>query len=142
MQRAALLAASLAALPVIVAGCSMSPPAASSNAASNTGQAAAPPPTYGANAAPAPAAQRDYADSLPYPKQSLIDAFHDSTDPQNPSMPHPPSSYTPAGQPYSPGQQANGAPPPGASAPPAPANPTDALPYPKQSLFDALSNNK
>jgi hypothetical protein len=142
MRRMALVVASLTVLPMIVAGCSSSPPPSSSVASSGGQAAVPPPPTYGANAAAAPAAQRDYADSLPYPKQSLIDAFHDSPDPQNPSMPHPPSSYTPAGQPYSPGQQANGAAPPGAMAPPPPASPTDALPYPKQSLFDAMSNNK
>jgi hypothetical protein len=95
---------------------------------------AAPPPAYGAaaggaTAAAAPAARPDYSDSLPYPKQSLVDAFRGSTDSQNPSVPHPPSSYSASGQPYSPqGQQANSAPPP-------PADPTDSLPYPKQTLF-------
>jgi hypothetical protein len=101
---------------------------------------APPPPAYSATAAAAPAAQRDYSDSLPYPKQSLVDAFRDSADPQNQTVPHPPSSYTPSGQPYSPqGQQANGARPPGApavaAAPPPPPDPTDSLPYPKQTLF-------
>jgi hypothetical protein len=94
---------------------------------------AAPPPV----AAAAPA--RDYSDSMPYPKQSLTDVFRWSTDSQAQSVPQPPSTYAPSGQPYSPqGQAANGA--QTASAPP-PANPDPASsgPYPKQSLFEVFS---
>ena len=93
------------------------------------------------------------SNSLPYPKQSLVDAFRGST--QTPAqgqtqganqgatqgtissrypgstriVPHPPSTYTPSGQPYSPppGQPANSAPPPAATAaaapPPIPIHP-------------------
>ena len=55
-------------------------------------------------------------------------------------------TYTASGQPYvpPPGQQPYGAPPaPGANAaaaPPANPDPTDSLPYPKQSLIDLFSN--
>ena len=97
---------------------------------------------------------QDYTDMLPYPKQSLADVFRGSTQtqaqsqPQTQTVPRPPSTYTPSGQPYSspPGQPArNAAPvgPTGAAAPP-PANPdpTDPLPYPKQSLFEVFSNKQ
>jgi hypothetical protein len=93
---------------------------------------------------------------LPYPKQSLADLFRGSTQAQTQTqnqtqtktqaVPHPPSTYTPSGQPYSrpPGQQPYGAPPaPSATAattPPANPDPTDSLPYPKQSLIDLFSN--
>jgi hypothetical protein len=93
-----------------------------------------------AAAAPAPApppppaaAQRDYSDSLPYPKQSLTDVFRGSTEPQTQTVPRPPTSYTPSGQPYTPQGQA---------AAPAAQNPSDSLPYPQQSLFEVFSNNK
>jgi hypothetical protein len=54
--------------------------------------------------------------------------------------------HPPTGQPYPPppGQQPYGAPPaPGATAaaaPPVTPDPTDSLPYPKQSLIDLFSN--
>jgi hypothetical protein len=122
-----------------------------SSAASSTKQAkparassqqnAAAAPAQPAAAAPAPAAapaaQRDYSDSLPYPKQSLTDVFRGSTETQ--TVPRPPSTYSPSGQPYVPGQAANGA---AAAAPPAGQNPTDSLPYPKQSLFEVFTNDK
>ena len=115
----------------------------------SAGQAATPAgqPSY---TAPASAAQQDYTDSLPYPKQSLADLFRGSTQTQAQSqtqtVPHPPSTYSASGQPYTPpaGQQPYGAPPaPGATAaaaPPANPDPTDSLPYPKQSLIDLFSN--
>ena len=63
------------------------------------------------------------------------------------TVPHPPSTYTSSGQPYSPppGQPANSAPPPAATAaaaPPGNPEPTDSLPYPKQSLFEVFSNKQ
>jgi len=123
------------------------PPAKQAKAArgsSHQQSAAAPPPAQPAYAAPAaappppaPAAQQDYSDSLPYPKQSLADVFRGSTEPQGQSVPRPPSTYTASGQPYTP-QGASG----GAAAAPASQNPADSLPYPKQSLFEVFSNNK
>jgi hypothetical protein len=184
------LIAALAILP-IAAGCSLSPPWSSSAnqtaavpppqnyPASATGQPAyTPPPGQQAYAPPAqrgyatpaataaaasPSVQQDYSDSLPYPKQSLIDAFRGSTQipaqgqtqsatqvaTQGPPqyVPHPPSTYTPSGQPYSPplGQPPNNTPPPAATAaaaPPGNPEPTDSLPYPKQSLFEVFSNKQ
>ena len=72
--------------------------------------------------------------SLPYPKQSLADVFRGSTETQ--TVPRPPSTYTASGQPYTPPQGQGAV----ASAPPANANPTNSLPYPKQSLFDIFSS--
>ena len=113
--------------------------AARASSQQNAAAAPAQPAVTAAAAAPAaaPAAQRDYSDSLPYPKQSLTDVFRGSTETQ--TVPRPPSSYTPSGQPYTPGQAANGA---AAAAPPAGQNPSDSLPYPKQSLFEVFSNDK
>jgi hypothetical protein len=90
---------------------------------------------------------------LPYPRRSL---FQNSPDPQVAAVPHPPGSYTPAGQPYTPppGQQpAYGTPGTApAGAQPAAAQPVAAAPaadadpalhsgaYPSQSLFDVFSN--
>jgi hypothetical protein len=60
---------------------------------------------------------------------------------QTQTVPHPPSTYTASGQPYvpPPGQQPYGALPAAgataAAAPPANPDPSDSLPYPKQSLF-------
>ena len=140
---------------LVLAGCSartntLSPnQTASAPAPTLAGQAAAPAsqPSYTPAAS---AAQQDYSDSLPYPKQSLADLFRGSTQTQAQSqtqtVPHPPGTYTVSGQPYTPppGQQPYGAPPaPGASAaaaPPANPDPTDSLPYPKQSLIDLFSN--
>jgi hypothetical protein len=88
---------------------------------------------------------------LPYPKQSLIDLFRGTTQTsgqsQTQSVPHPPSTYTASGQPYStpPGQPANGTPPPvatAAAAPPANPDPTDVSPYPKQTLFEVFSGKQ
>ena len=147
------LIATVAAL--VLAGCSAGTNTFGPNqtagvpAPTSAGQAAAPAsqPSY---AAATSAAQQDYSDSLPYPKQSLADLFRGSTQTQAQSqtqtVPHPPSTYTASGQPYTPpaGQQPYGAPPaPGASAaaaPPANPDPTDSLPYPKQSLIDLFSN--
>jgi hypothetical protein len=69
------------------------------------GQASAPAsqPSY---AAAASAAQQDYSDALPYPKQSLADLVRGSTQTQAQSqtqtVPNPPSTYTASGQPYTP----------------------------------------
>ena len=141
---------------LVLAGCSAGTNTLSPNQTAGVpaptpaaGQAAAPAsqPSY---AAAASAAQQDYSDSLPYPKQSLADLFRGSTQTQAQSqtqtVPNPPSTYTASGQPYTPppGQQPYGAPPaPGANAaaaPPANPDPTDSLPYPKQSLIDLFSN--
>jgi hypothetical protein len=111
----------------------------------NAAAAPAQPPAAPPAAAPAaPAAQRDYSDSLPYPKQSLADVFRDSTETQTQTVPRPPSTYTPSGQPYTPGQAAGGAPAGGAvaAAPAAGQNSSNSLPYPKQSLFEVFSNEK
>jgi hypothetical protein len=122
--------------------------------------------TEDANAAPPPRAPSapgtqvttgaPEADSMPYPKQSLVSLFQGSTSPApnpnpNPNMPHPPSTYTPSGQPYMPppGQQTYNPPP--AAAPPAPSAQAPAAPqasassdtsgpYPSRSLFDLFSN--
>jgi hypothetical protein len=68
------------------------------------------------------------------------------------NVPHPPSTYTPSGQPYVPpsGQPNYGAPAgaaPAAAAPASAAQPAAAAPppantgpYPSQSLFDIFSN--
>jgi hypothetical protein len=99
--------------------------------------AAVPPPP---NSATAAASQPPGPDPnlMPYPKQSLVDVFRGSTEPQGAAaMPHPPSTYMPAGQPYSPAPGQPGAP---AAAPAQASNdPSDYLPYPKQSLFDLFS---
>ena len=80
-------------------------------------QSYAAPPAQQAYSAPAaaaaPAAQSDYSDSLPYPKQSLADVFRGSTETQ--TVPRPPSTYTASGQPYTPPQGQGAV----ASAPPA-----------------------
>jgi hypothetical protein len=104
-------------------------------------------PSYAASGS---APQQDYSDSLPYPKQSLVDLFRGSTQTQGQSqaqaIPHPPSTYTASGEPYVPpqGQQPYGTlPASGATAvaaPPANPDPRDSLPYPKQSLIDLFSN--
>ena len=109
------------------------------NAAAAPAQPAAVAPAV---AAPAPpAAQRDYSDSLPYPKQSLADVFSNSTESEPQSVPRPPSTYTPSGQPYTPqGQAAAGG--AVAAAPAASQNSSNSLPYPKQSLFELFSNDK
>jgi hypothetical protein len=127
--------------PMVLAGCSATSP--------YSGQTSNPNPNQTAGM-PASTAQQDYSDSLPYPKQSLADLFRGSTQTQaqsqNQTVPHPPATYTPSGQAYSqpPGQQPYGAPPaPAATAaatPPANPDPTDSLPYPKQSLIDLFSN--
>jgi len=106
-------------------------------------------PRYAAGATPvvaaAPADADLAANAYPYPKQTLFDSFRGSTQSAQPSVPHPPSTYTPVNQPYSPpsGQQpASGAPAGAAPAAAAPAPDADSsgYPYPKQSLFDVFSN--
>jgi hypothetical protein len=129
-----------AGLPLIVITLAM----AGCSAASNQAAAVPPPPNGAAVAASQPSGPDP--NLLPYPKQSLFE-FRGSTEPQGVAMPHPPSTYTPAGQPYSPpaGQAANSAPaaPPAGAAPAPPpradAGTADYLPYPKQSLFDLFS---
>lgn len=89
--------------------------------------------------------------NYPYPKQSLTDYFKGSTSPQIANVPHPPSTYTASGQPYTPppSQPAYGVPagavPPAAAQPaaaPQPSNNSNASTgaYPSQSLFDLFSN--
>jgi hypothetical protein len=136
------------------------PPPAQTYAApaSATQPAYSAPPRY-AGAAPAAADAGEYeaaAAAYPYPRQSLIDVFKGSTDSSaaaQQTMPRPPPSYTPSGQPYSPppGQQpaygqAAAAPPP-AAPPPAPTpqqiadeQAANAYPYPRQNLLDIFSS--
>ncbi len=81
------------------------------------------------------------ANAYPYPKQTLFQ----SSSSQTPNVPHPPTTYTPSGQPYVPpqGQPDTGAsvaaPKPVAATPPDDGPQTGA--YPKQSLFDIFSNS-
>src|SRR5271167_2405582 len=93
-----------AGLPLIVITLAM----AGCSAASNQAAAVPPPP----NSATAAASQPPGPDPnlLPYPKQSLFEVFRGSTEPQAVAMPHPPSAYTQAGQPYSPPAGQPGAP--------------------------------
>ena len=76
---------------------------------------------------------------MPYPKQSLADVFRDSAQPQGQTVPRPPGTYTPSGQPYAPQAQAGGA-TAVAAAPPAKSDTSNLLAYPKQSLFEVMSN--
>jgi hypothetical protein len=147
--RAALVAT---AITLVLASCSASSPFSNANQtagvprppsypATAAGQPAYAAPAAGTTATTMPPAQQDYTDSLPYPKQSLADLFRGSTETQAPTqtVPHPPSTYTSSNSPPS-AQSAYGAsPPPGATAaaaPPTNPDPTDSLPYPKQSLFE------
>ena len=109
-------------------------------------------------AGPAPAAATGA-----YPSQSLVDLFKSDSAPnsagapnstsgantaapaRNANMPHPPSTYTPSGQPYTPppGQSANGTAPAGSvpAAAPQPANSDQAAVggvYPQQSIVDIM----
>ena len=125
-------------LATALAGCS-----SFSSPSSSAQTSAAPPPPQYSSAAPAPAATTDdaAASAYPYPKQSLIETFKDTPDsPPAKNVPRPPSTYTPAGQPYQanpPYGTAAGAPPPQ----PPPAADAQAVPgYPQQSLFDAFSS--
>ena len=155
LRRIATLTVSLAILQ-LAAGCSGSslPSFGSSNPQSQAasvppppnasvapaGQPYAPPPSQPAAPATAPpAAQQDYSDLMPYPKQSLADVFRDSAQPQGQTIPRPPGTYTPSGQPYTPQAQAGGA-TAVAAAPPANSDTSNLLAYPKQSLFEAMSN--
>ena len=127
LRRIATLTVSLAILQ-LAAGCSGSslPSFGSSNPQSQAasvppppnasvapaGQPYAPPPSQPAAPATAPpAAQQDYSDLMPYPKQSLADVFRDSAQPQGQTIPRPPGTYTPSGQPYTPQAQAGALPP-------------------------------
>lgn len=122
------------------------------------GQAAYPPPGQSAPARPGgepPVATAvsspgpDASDLMPYPKQSLFDLFRGSSESPPAAVPHPPGTYAPAGQPSTPptGQPSNTTPgsvpagaPPAAPAQTANTDPSDLMPYPKQSLFDLFSN--
>jgi hypothetical protein len=155
-RRIAILTVSLAILP-LAAGCSGSslpsfgssnpqsqpasvPPPPNASAAPAGQQAYAPPSSQpAAPATAAPAAQQDYSALMPYPKQSLADVFRDSTQPQGQTVPRPPSTYTPSGQPYTPQGQAGGT-ASVAAAPPASPDTPNMLAYPKQSLFEVMSN--
>ena len=156
LQRIATLTVSLAILP-LAAGCSGSslpsfgssnpqsqpasvPPPPNASVAPAGQQAYAPPPSQpAAPATAAPPAQQDYSDLMPYPKQSLADVFRDSAQPQGQTVPRPPGTYTPSGQPYTPQAQAGGA-TAVAAAPPANSDTSNLLAYPKQSLFEVMSN--
>ena len=74
------------------------------DAAAHSAQSQLPPSPAGTQVTTSSAA----ADSMPYPKQSLFSLFQDSgkTPAAAPAqdMPHPPSTYTPSGQPYVPPQ--------------------------------------
>ena len=152
----ATLTVSLAILP-LAAGCSGSslpsfgssnpqsqaasvPPPPNASVAPAGQQAYAPPPSQpAAPATAAPPAQQDYSDLMPYPKQSLADVFRNSAQPQGQTVPRPPGTYTPSGQPYTPQAQAGGA-TAVAAAPPAKSDTSNLLAYPKQSLFEVMSN--
>lgn len=143
-------------LAVLTASLALSPALAACSGYSGSGfgdpgtpqQTAAAPPPGPATAAPASASATGA-----YPSQSIADLFRSDAAPpaQTTNMPHPPSSYTPSGQPYTPpaGQPAYGASaaaPPAASAPPpasAPAANVDPATlsgaYPNQSLSDVFS---
>jgi hypothetical protein len=142
LARSALIAISVT---LVLTGCSASSPFSgqANNLSPNDAAAVAAPLNAGARPA-----QQDYSDSLPYPKQSLVDLFRGSTETQGQTqtVPHPPSTYTPSNQPYSPppGQPTYGGPPQSgataAAAPPAQQDYSASLPYPKQSLVDLFSN--
>jgi hypothetical protein len=102
-DRARLVGTTLITFPALshaLAGCSSS--FSSSPTPDSTAVAVPPPP----NGPPGAAGQPAYAPPsqpvdpsatmLPYPRRSL---FQNSPDPQVAAMPHPPGSYTPAGQP-------------------------------------------
>ncbi len=157
------------ALSPALAGCSSSfsssSPAANQTAAAvppppNVPVAAAGQPAYAPPPGPVAAAPDATPDMLPYPKQSLFD-FRSSNEPQAVAMPHPPGSYTPSGQPYTPPPGQPYTPPPGqqpaygapAGAAPAGGQPVAAATpavdtdptahsgaYPSQSLFDLFTN--
>jgi hypothetical protein len=147
------------AITLVLASCSASSPFSNASQtaslppppnypATSAGQPAYAAPAAGTAATAGPPAQQDYTDSLPYPKQSLADLFRGSTESQarTQNVPRPPSTYTPSNQSYSQpsAQSAYGSsPPPGVTAaaapPPANPDPTDSLPYPKQSLFELFS---
>lgn len=145
--RASLIISSLAIIPALAGCSSWSNPYATASAPPPP-NASAPAPRYAAGATPiaaaAPADADLAANAYPYPKQSLFDNFRGSTESAQPSVPHPPSTYTPVNQPYSPppAQPAYGGPAGAAPAAAAPAPNTDpsGYPYPKQSLFDPFSN--
>lgn len=167
LPRMTLIITSLALLHVL-AGCSSSLSSGSNQAAAvppprpptaagqpSYGSASQPvhsPPGSGVAAGTSPSVADLAYDLMPYPKQSLVDIFRGPTEPQVAAIPHPPSTYTASGQPYSPppGQSVSGVPagaaptgtPPTAPSPQANADPSDYLPYPKQSLFDLFSNKQ
>jgi hypothetical protein len=141
LGRLVLIVTSFAVLPAL-AGCSSF--SSSSSPAAQTATVS-PPPNVAmvAPAAPPPPADSG-ADLYPYPKQSLAELFTDSNSPPRAqSVPRPPSTYTPSGQPYA----ANAPvydPAPGVAPAPPPAPPPNAGPassvYPQQSLFDIFSS--
>ena len=98
-------------------------------------------PAYGA---PSTATPPDASATGAYPSQSLFDLFKsDAPQPaRNPNAPHPPSTYTPSGQPYTPpsGQPSYGASagtaPAAAAAPANSDQPSVGGVYPQQSLID------
>lgn len=133
-----LQAASLVLCSVLT-GCAWGSPAPSASAprsAAPVSQAAVPgpPPTEQATATAAPT-----SDGV-HPNQSLTDLFRGSTTPTtrvSGNVPHPPSTYTPEGQPYTPpGQPAYGNPQnAGDAAATESAEESDGV-HPNQSLTD------
>ena len=135
--RQAVIVTSLAVLPAL-AGCSSF--SSSSSPAAQTA-AVAPPPNV-AMAAPAAQPAPDAGVVIsPYPRQSLVELFSEPDDSPPPVqyVPRPPSTYTPAGQPYPTNQPAYGA--PVAAAPPPVDNTPNLSPYPKQSLVDLFRDS-
>jgi hypothetical protein len=130
------LATSLALLPALAGCSSFSPPPWGSPTPQQTAVAAP---------AAAPAAPPDANLTGVYPSVSLIDAFKSDSPPaQTSNVPHPPSTYTPVGQPYAPppGQPGYGSAPAASAPAPPPANSDpvgSAMPYPQQSLSDLFS---
>jgi hypothetical protein len=125
------VAISLTLLPAL-AGCS------SFSSSSSSAQTAAAPP---------PPSDEAGASAYPYPKQSLVELFNGSTDASAaaPNVPRPPSTYTPAGQPYPANQPAYGAPVAAAAPQPPPPPQADTAasgyPYPSQSLLDVFKDS-
>jgi hypothetical protein len=135
-------------LALIATGCSLS----ASNPSSAVQPASVPPPpgtsTAAVRSAPDPSL-------MPYPTENLFDySFGSKSTAESPSqpdsrqavaMPHPPGTYTPSAQPYSPpGQAAAGAPAGSTVAaqngPPPPPASIDTGAYPNKSFLDLFKS--
>jgi hypothetical protein len=97
----------------------------------------APPSSYAPKPAATPTTSTDDPRNKVYPTVSILDLFKDGTPGSTsaPNVPHPPSTYTPSGQPYSPPAGQAAATTAAPAAEPADANPA-ASAYPKESLVD------